>query len=140
MSEDDEERQPEEELSDCRSGSEDSARQRIAAAKLKEDNKIEQMTELLQRSNERNSDMKEDLKKMEEWKEKVDKTAQLHHDMLTSLSQQLETQGVAMKNMEMTMMTAVGGLQAAIEALVKKTTDTREHDPETIAKVRRVGD
>lgn len=85
--------------------------------------------------------MKEDLKKMEEWKEQVEKTADLHHAMLTSLTQQLENQGAAIKNMEMTMMTAIGGLQAAIEALAKKgAAEAGENDPETNAKVRRLGD
>ena len=78
---------------------------------------------------------------MEERKEKAEKTADLHHAMLTSLTQQLEIQGAAIKNMGMTMMTAIGGLHAAIEALVKKgAADAGENDPETNAKVRRVGD
>ena len=45
--------------------------------------------------------------------------------------------------MEITMMTAIWGLQAAIEAeaLVKKgAADAGENDPEANAKVRRVGD
>ena len=46
-----------------------------------------------------------------------------------------------MKNMKMTVMTAIGGLQAAVDALVKKgAAESGSIETETTAKVRRIGD
>ena len=47
-----------------------------------------------------------------------------------------------MKNFEATVMTAIGGLQAAVDALVKKggAAETGTVDAENTAKVRRIGD
>ena len=47
-----------------------------------------------------------------------------------------------MKNFEATVMTAIGGLQAAVDALVKKggAAETGNVDAENTAKVRRIGD
>ena len=131
-----EERQPEEELSDGRTSSAGRS-----SARQKEEDKFEQMTKLLKQSEERNSEMKEEIKKTDEWRATIQKTADLHHAMLASVTRELQTQRASMKNMEMTVMTAIGGLQAAVDALVKKgAAEAGNADVETNAKVRRVGD
>ena len=131
-----EERQPEEELSDGRTSSAGRS-----SARQKEEEQIEQMTKLLKQSEERNSEMKEEIKKSDEWRATIQKTADLHHAMLASVTQEIQTQRASMKNFEATVMTAIGGLQAAVDALVKKgAAEAGNIDTETTAKVRRIGD